>query len=174
LRIDTAKSTAIYAALKAMPSVAGVSLKTDARAAFQKVMDQGAGAMRYIMVLVTGIITFGIVYNSARIAFAERSRDLASLRVLGMTRGEAAFILLGELTVVTLLAIPLGAALGYYLSFLMSAGFSSDLYSVPVIFTPRSYGTAALAILIAAFLSGWLVKRDIDRLDLMSALKTRE
>ncbi|WP_417807212.1 ABC transporter permease [Thioclava sp.] len=174
LKIDTAKSAAIYVTLKKMPAVAGVSLKKDARAAFQKVMDQGAGAMRYIMVLITGVITFGIVYNSARIAFAERARDLASLRVLGLTRGETAFILLGELAVVTLIAIPVGAGLGYYLSFAMSAGFSSDLYRVPAMFSPPSYGTAALAILIASVLSGWLVKRDIDRLDLVSALKTRE
>ena len=157
-----------------MPSVAGISLKSDARRSLKKIMDEGAGAQRFIMLLITAIITFGIVYNSARIAFAERARDLASLRVIGLTRGEVGFILLAELAIVTLAAIPIGAALGYYLSILMSEGFSTDLYRIPVSFSPTSYGIAALAILGAAAISGWLVKADINRLDLVSVLKTRE
>jgi putative ABC transport system permease protein len=174
LRIDSAKGKGIYRALKDMPAVAGVSLKEDARAALQKQMDTGAGAVRYIMAAIAGIITFGIVYNAARIAYAERTRDLASLRIIGFTRGEAAFVLLGELAVVTLAALPLGTLLGYYLSFAIAAGFSTDLYQIPAVFSPQSYGTAALAVMVAAVISGWVVKRDIDRADLVSALKTRE
>lgn len=174
LRIDSDSSHALYRAIKDMPAVAGVSLKSEARVAFQKVLDTGAGAIRFIMAAIAGIITFGIIYNSARIAFAERARDLASLRVLGFTKGEAAFVLLGELAVITLLALPVGSWLGYYLSYAVSEGFSTDLYQIPAMVVPESYGTAALAVLIASAISGWLVKRDIDRLDLISALKTRE
>ncbi len=83
-------------------------------------------------------------------------------------------MLLGELAVVTLIAVPLGAVLGYYLSFGIAAGFSTDLYQIPAIFDPESYGFAALFVLGASLVSGWLVKRDIDRADLVSALKTRE
>lgn len=174
LTIDQARATAIYAALQAMPTVAGVSLKSDAEVAFQTIMDTGAGAMRYVMGAIAFIITFGIIYNAARIAYAERSRDLASLRVIGFTKGEAAFVLLGELAVVTLVALPVGAVLGYYLSFGIAAGFSTELYQIPAVFSPESYGFAALFVIGAAILSGWLVKRDIDRAELVSALKTRE
>ncbi|HSH26782.1 MAG TPA: ABC transporter permease, partial [Wenzhouxiangella sp.] len=174
LRVDAAHSQSVYRRLKDMPAVAGVSLKADARDAFQKLMDTGAGAMRYIMAAIAAVITFGIVYNAARIAYAERARDLASLRVIGFTRGEVAFVLLGELAAITLIALPTGALLGYYLSFGIAAGFSTDLYQIPAVFTPESYGTAALAVIAAAVASGWLVKRDIDRADLITALKTRE
>ncbi|SHE40152.1 putative ABC transport system permease protein [Modicisalibacter ilicicola DSM 19980] len=174
LRVDGAQRESVYRQLKDMPTVAGVSLKADARDAFQKLMDTGAGAMRYIMAAIAAIITFGIVYNAARIAYAERARDLASLRVIGFTKGEVAFVLLGELAAVTLVALPVGALLGYYLSFGIAAGFSSDLYQIPAVFTPESYGAAALAVIAAAVASGWLVKRDIDRADLIAALKTRE
>ena len=174
LRVDAAQRESVYRQLKEMPTVAGVSLKADARDAFQTLMDTGAGAMRYIMAAIAAMITFGIVYNAARIAYAERARDLASLRVIGFTKGEVAFVLLGELAAVTLVALPLGALLGYYLSFGIAAGFSSDLYQIPAVFTPESYGAAALAVITAAVASGWLVKRDIDRADLISALKTRE
>jgi putative ABC transport system permease protein len=174
LMIDRARADSIYRALQDMPKVAGVSLKSDARRAFQKLMDTGAGAIRYVMGAVAFVITFGIVYNAARIAQAERARDLASLRVIGFTRGEAAFVLLGELAVVTLAALPLGAVLGYYLSFGIAAGFSTDLYQIPAVFDPASYGFAALVVLSAALASGWLVKRDVDRTELVAALKTRE
>ena len=174
LTIDEARATDIYKALQDMPTVAGVSLKSDAQVSFQTLMDTGAGAIRYVMGAIAFIITFGIVYNAARIAYAERSRDLASLRVIGFTRGEAAFVLLGELAVVTLVALPLGALMGYYLSFGIAAGFSSELYQIPAIFDAASYGFAAMVVIGAAVGSGWLVKRDIDRAELVSALKTRE
>ena len=174
LRIDSAYSSTIYRTLKKMPAVSGVSLKSDARAALQKQMDTGAGAMRFIMAAIAGVITFGIVYNAARIAYAERARDLASLRVMGFTNGEAAFVLLGELAVVTLLALPVGALFGYLLSFAIAAGFSTDLYQIPVMVSAQSYAGAAVAVLTAAVVSGWLVKRDMDRTELVSALKTRE
>jgi len=174
LRIDDNKKSEIYRRIKEMPVVAGISLKTDAQRSLQRIMDEGAGFQRFIMLLITAVITFGIVYNSARISFAERARDLASLRVIGFTHGEVGFVLLAELAIVTLLAIPFGAVLGYYLSFLLAAGFSTDLYRIPTYFLPSSYGIASMAILISAILSGWLVKHDIDRLDLVSVLKTRE
>ena len=95
--------------------------------------------------------------------------------MIGFTKGEAAFVLLGELAVVTLLALPLGALMGYYLSFGIAAGFSTDLYQIPAIFDPASYGFAAMLVVLgAAVVSGWLVKRDIDRADLVATLKTRE
>lgn len=174
LSIDSAKADAIYARLKDMPTVAGVSLKAQARDAFQRMMNEGAGATRYVMAALAFIITFGIVYNSARIAQAERARDLASLRVLGFTKGEAAFVLLGELAVVTLAALPLGAALGYGLSILIAQAYSTEIYQIPALFDPPSYGSAVLVVVGAALASGWAVKRDLDRTDLVATLKTRE
>ena len=174
LRVDAALSESLYIALKDMPVIAGVSLKHEARAAFQEMVDSGAGSTRYIMAAIAGIITFGIIYNSARIAFAERARDLASLRVIGFTRAEAAFVLLGELAVITLLALPLGCGLGYYLALAIAQGFSTELYQIPATIGPENYGNAIIVVLLASLFSGWLVKRDLDRVDLVSALKTRE
>ncbi len=174
LMIDEAQREAIYAALQDMPTVAGVSVKSQARDAFVTLMNEGAGAIRFVMGAIAFVITFGIVYNAARISLAERARDLASLRVIGFSRGETAFVLLGELAVVTLVALPVGALLGYYLSFGVAVGFSTDLYQIPAVFDAASYGQAMLVVLGAALVSGWLVKRDLDRTALVDALKTRE
>ncbi len=174
LTVDAARAEAVHAALQDRPGVAGISVKAEARDAFLKMLNEGAGMVRYVMGAVAFVITFGIVYNAARIALAERARDLAALRVIGFSRGEAAFVLLGELAVVTLLALPVGAAIGYWMSFGIAAGFSTDLYQIPAVADPASYGTAVLVVIGAALVSGWLVKRDLDRADLIETLKTRE
>jgi len=164
----------VYATLKDMPMVAGVSIGAEAEKAFQDIMDQGAGSSRFIMGFMAFAITFGIIYNAARVAKDERTRDLASLRVMGFHQGETAFVLLGELAVVTLVALPIGVLMGNALSYLIAAGFSTDLYQIPVVFAPKATGTAIAIVVGAALTSGWLVKRDIDRTEIISALKTRE
>ncbi|MFD0979355.1 ABC transporter permease [Tropicimonas aquimaris] len=174
LRIDSAVRDEVLVAIKDMPGVAGVALKAETRDSIQTMMDSGMGMMRYIMLAIAGVVTFGIVYNSARIAFAERVHDLASLRVIGFSRGEAAFVLLGELGLVTLAALPLGALLGYGMAAAVSAAFSTEVYSIPLTFDAQSVGSAALAVLASAAFSGWLVKRDLDRVDLVTALKMGE
>ena len=126
------------------------------------------------MAAIAAIIAFGIVYNTARIAYAESAHDLASLRVLGFTKGEAAFVLLGELGAVVLIALPLGALAGYGLTFAIAEGFSTDLYQIPASFSPSALGQSGLAVIAAAVISGWMVKRDSDRAELVLALKSRE
>jgi putative ABC transport system permease protein len=174
LRIDDAEQDEVTEWLKNLPGVAGVSLKSEALAAFERLMDEGAGSTRYVMGTLAFIITFGIVYNAARIAYAERARDLASLRVIGFTRGEVAFVLLGEVAVVTLVAIPVGAGIAIGLSRLIATAYSNDIYSLPVTIAPSAFGNAALVVVAAAIFSGLMVKRDLDRSELVTALKTRE
>lgn len=174
LRIDPARQDEITEWLKDLPGVAGVSLKAEALAAFERLMDEGAGSTRYVMGTLAFIITFGIVYNAARIAHAERARDLASLRVIGFSRGEVAFVLLGEVAVVTLAALPVGGALAIGLTRLIATAYSNDIYSLPVTIAPSAFGNAALVVVGAAVVSGLIVKRDLDRSELVTALKTRE
>ena len=166
--------TKVYADLRDMPAIAGISLRNEAEVAFQKVMDQGAGSARFVMGIMAFAITFGIVYNVARVAQDESARDLASLRVMGFKHSEASFVLLGELAVVTLLALPLGILLGSGLSHLIAQGFSTDLYQIPVVFAPTAFGIAISVVVFAAGFSGWLVQRKIRSSDITLALKTRE
>ncbi len=174
LTVDSDQADAVAAAIKDMPAVAGVSRKNDQRDALVRIMNTGPGSVRFVMLAVAAIITFGIVYNAARIALAERSRDIASLRVMGFSKGEAAFVLLGELGAVILIALPVGLLMGRGLTYLIVKGFSTDIYQIPVVHSPASQGLATTVVVLAALLSGWLVKRDMDRADMIDALKTRE
>jgi len=120
------------------------------------------------------IIAFGVIYNTARVALSERGRELASLRVIGLTRGEISYILLGELTVLTLISIPVGLSIGYGLVCIVSDFMNSELYRIPVVVRPFTYGFAICVALISAIISGLVVRRKLDHLDLVAVLKSRE
>ncbi len=132
--------------------------------------------MRIILfnVFFSGVIAVGVVYNAARISLSERARDLASLRVLGFTHGEVNRILLGELAVVTLTAVPIGLVCGWALAWLTLALLRNELYRIPLSIDPSTYGVSVLVVVAAAWLSGLLVRRRLKSLDLISVLKTSE
>ena len=109
-----------------------------------------------------------------RIALSERGRELASLRVLGFERSEVAYILLGEMGLLTLVAIPLGLLAGYGLSAYLSVAFDSDLYRVPLVIGIEVYALAALVVVVSTVLSAALIWRSLARLDMVAVLKTRE
>jgi putative ABC transport system permease protein len=115
-----------------------------------------------------------MVYNGARIALSERGHELASLRVLGFTRREIGFILLGEQAVLTLMAIPFGFALGYGIAGLITIVIDTELVRFPLVISPTTYSLAFIVVAIAAFLSGYLVRWRLRHLDLVEVLKTRE
>ena len=174
LLVDPDLTDAFYQALKNTPVVAGVSLQEQAQNAFYETLQESLGTFVFFNTLFAALIALGVVYNSARISLSERGRELASLRVLGLTRGEVSYILLGELALLTLLALPLGALLGYLLAWTLVQSFNTELFRIPLIISPSTYGYAALVVLLSAAASGVLVHRRIQRLDLIAVLKTRE
>jgi putative ABC transport system permease protein len=128
----------------------------------------------WFYVLFAGVIAFGVVYNAARIALSERGRELASLRVLGYTRFEVSYVLLGELAVLAILALPLGCLLGAGIASLLARAFQNDAFRIPTTIDASTYGVACLVVLAATAVSALLVRRRIGRLDLVAVLKTRE
>lgn len=174
LAVTADQRDAVVAALKQAPRIAGV---TDRLTAIERFMDSMADIVlnfALISTLLAGSIAFGVVYNGARITLTERARELASLRVLGFTRAEIGFILLGELALLTLAAIPLGFLIGTGLIVAIVQGVASDLYRIPLVIVPSVYAFAAAVVLTASLLSGLLVARQLARLDLVAVLKTRE
>ncbi|GAB4390241.1 MAG: ABC transporter permease [Thermodesulfovibrionales bacterium] len=164
----------VYAKLHDMPRVAGTVVRESAIENFYSTMDRQVLIFAFFNTLLAATIAFGVVYNSARIALSERSRELASLRVLGFTRGEISYILLGELGLLTLAAIPLGFVIGRGLCAVMISKMQTDLFRVPLVLEPRTYAFSAAVVLVSAAVSGLIVRRRLDRLDLVGVLKTKE
>ena len=174
LTVDPARSDELYRTLKAVPAVAGVALKQRSIDSFNETLAETFYVMIFFNVLFSGIIAGGVVYNAARVSLSERSRELASLRVLGFTRGEISYILLGELAVVTLAAIPVGMVAGYVFAGLLVAAFNTELFRFPLVVTAKTFALSAASVVVAAVLSGLAVRRRLDHLDLVAVLKTRE
>jgi putative ABC transport system permease protein len=174
LTVDAAASATLYRELKAAPIVAGVGLQRLAEQNFRELMDQNIGFSIWMYTGFAALIAIGVVYNSVRISFAERQRELASLRVLGFTRGEVSYILLGEIAFLTLLALPIGAALGTGLAWYLARAMSSDLFRMPFVINPGTYGYAAMVVIVVTMVSGLLVRRELDRMDLVSVLKAQD
>ena len=174
LLLDPAEEDAFLAATRETPMIAMVLLKRNAWAQFHETLGETVLIFIGFFVAFAGALAMGVTYNAARIALSERGRELATLRVLGFTRGEIAYILLGETALLTLLALPLGALAGRGLVEVMGAAFRTELYRMPVTVPPAAYAEAAVVTILAAALSALLVRRRLDRLDLIAVLKTRE
>lgn len=165
---------ALNAAIKATPAVAGLTDWREVRHQFDATLQQNLFTMLSIQTLVGLMTAIGVVYNAARIQVSERSHELASLRVLGFSRWEVSFVLVGEIMLLTLIAIPMGWVLGYALAAGLVGAMSTDLMSIPFVVTRRTYALAGLAVFVASLVAVLLVRRRLDRVDLAMALKARE
>ncbi len=174
LQVDPLAMDAFWGAVKAAPLINSVFDKAGSMAAFDKTTSRNMGIFSGILTLFAVAMAVGIIYNAARIALSERAWELASLRVLGMTRAEVSVLLLAELGAELLVALPVGAFAGWALATLMMRLMSSDAIDFPVVIEPSTYASAALIVLAAGVVSALLVRRQVDRLDLVSVLKVRE
>jgi putative ABC transport system permease protein len=174
LMVDGAKVEQLAAVLKATPFVAGAGFKRSILRSFRETTAANMNLSIFINVIFASVIAFGVVYNAARVSLSERSRELASLRVLGFTRAEISLILLGELALLTLTALPIGALFGYSLSAAIVSSIDSEVYRFPLYVSRHAVAIACLGIIGAAIVSGLLVRRQLDRLDLVAVLKIRE
>jgi len=174
LAVEPQARSALNAQLKQVPVVAGVASPAQMLESFQKQMADSLFIGVFFILAFSSVIAVAVLYNGARIGLSERGRELASLRVLGFTRAEVAVLLLGEQAIVTVLALPIGCLFGYALSYLIVAGLATETYRIPMIITGRTYLLASIATVLAAMASGWIVRLRLDRIDLVSVLKTRE
>ncbi|NUP12388.1 MAG: ABC transporter permease [Polyangiaceae bacterium] len=174
LRIDPALEKDLDERLKAMPHVVSVTKRADILAQFRDQSGAMIATMTFMITLFAAIITVGVVYNNARVALSLRARDLASLRVLGFHRSEISAILLGEMAIQVLIALPLGMWFGSVLVHGIASTVDPEQFRLPIVLTAKSYAYAALVALVASVLSALLVRRKLDQLDLIGVLKTRE
>ncbi len=175
LQVDALKQRELYQTLKNTPKVASVAVKDAAIRSFETTIAENLLRMQTFNVIFAVIIALGVVYNSARVSFSERSRELATLRVIGFTRAEISVILLGELAVLVLVAIPLGMEIGTGLAWLSTQSMvETELFRIPLWLDRSTYAFSVVVILAATVASALLVRRSLDQLDLIGVLKTRD
>jgi putative ABC transport system permease protein len=174
LRIDPAAEDTTLRALRDTPAAAGVIVNRSLVRSFRENNARNLLFFTGILSVFASVIAVGVVYNNARIQLAERSWELASLRVLGFTRREVSVLLLGELALEVAAAIPLGLAAGFGLAVLLVELMPHDTMEIPMVILPSTYLYAAGVVAAAGLASALVVRNRIDRLDLVAVLKTRE
>jgi putative ABC transport system permease protein len=175
LRIDAPMESEVQSRLNDIPAIQAVARKSDAIASFEKQTDETMKVMTFIMTLFATAIAISIVYNNARVSVSMRGRDLATLRVLGFTRAEISAILLGEQAVQIAIAIPLGLILGTLGAKALIASWADpEIFRIPFIISDQTYAFSVAVVLASGIASALLVRRKLDRLDLIGVLKTRE
>lgn len=174
LALDPAARAATSRALDARPMVAGVAWRTDTVKSFRGTIAKTLLAFAGMLVAFAVAIAAGVVYSAVRASFAERSRELATLRVIGFTQGEAWRVLVGEVMLQLATALPLGALLGCLLSLLSSHAFESDLFRIPVVIARSTWLMALGVTTAAALLTTIAGRRWVRRIDLAEALRSEE
>ncbi|MEO9824630.1 MAG: FtsX-like permease family protein [Paracoccaceae bacterium] len=172
--LDESQTQALHNAIKETPEITGIVEMNENRQSFQDTIEENIVVMNSIYIVVAILITVGVTYNAARIQLSERARELASLRILGFGRSEVSYILMGEMMLIALIAQPIGWLIGAWIARLMTNNFTSDIYAIPLVLKPATFTLASLVVLTAAFVSVMIVRRRLDRLDLVSVMKTRE
>jgi putative ABC transport system permease protein len=174
LAVDARDVDEVTQRLNDLPAVAAVSRPSVDRGLVRAEEGDVLVVMHVILAIFAAAIAVGVVYNNARIAFELRSRDLATMRILGFTRGELAFVLLGEQAIQVVLGIGPGLYLGRQIGALSLSSIDREMLRIPVAVAPASYVGGACVVLLAALLSALVVRRQSDRLDLVAVLKARD
>jgi putative ABC transport system permease protein len=173
-RVDTARWTDFLRELKEQPRVSWVVVKESLRSNFRKTTAASIGLIQSIYLTFATIVAFGVVYNNARISLAERGRELATLRVIGFSQGEVGAVLVTELVILALIAVPVGLAFGTILAAGILQAVNTETVRLPTVFTLRNYAFAVMVVTVASTFSAMVVLRTLKNLDLVSALKAPE
>jgi len=173
LTIDNRFAPKLYAELKQMPKIAGVSFKDTTLKTFNETSAKYLIVFSLFLLGFAMVIAFGIVYNSARISFSERSWELASLRVLGFTKLETFRILVGEIVILILCSIPLGWYLGVQTTKALINEMAPEAMQIPFVIQPSTFTYSALVMVASGVLSGFVIWRKVRNLDMIEALKVR-
>ena len=172
--VDGAQRSAFLNALKTVPRVGWVVIKESLRANFKKTTAASINLLQTLYLILATIVAFGVVYNNARISLAERARELATLRVIGFSRREVGAVLITELVILALIAVPLGLLIGTgFASFILKA-VNTETVRLPLVLTASNYAFATLTVTIASALSALVVLRLLNHLNLVGALKAPE
>jgi putative ABC transport system permease protein len=174
VRLRPGSADAFNAAVANSPALAGVSHVRQAEASMRQTFSQGSGFMSTLFLTFAGMMAAGVAYATASVTLAEQQRDLATLQVLGYTRWQASYVMLGELALLTVVALPLGLWVGYGFAVWLMGTMSNELFTFPLVVDPAAYARSALFVLATVAVCGAWVRRGVDRIDLVASLKSRE
>lgn len=174
MSIEPAKKSIVFEKLKKMPAISGITFRDNAIKNFYDTLGETILVFTFFISIFGGTLAFGLIFNNAIISLAEKNRELATLRVIGLTETEVTYILLGELAILTLIAIPFGFLIGTVLCKILSVNLQSELYRVPLILKKNAYAYSGFIVIAASLFSSFFLYRRVKKLDMIATLKAQE
>jgi putative ABC transport system permease protein len=172
--VDQARRGEFLRALKTTPGVGWVAIKNSLRENFRQTTAASIGLIQSIYMTFAVVVAFGVVYNNARISLAERARELATLRVIGFSRREVGAVLITELAILALIAVPIGLFMGSGFAMAIFQAVNTETVRLPLVLTSANYALAVLVVAVASVVSTLMVLKNLNHLDLVGALKAPE
>jgi len=173
-RVDEIHRVEFLRALKKIPRVSWVAIKESLRENFRQTTAASIGLIQTIYMAFAMVVAFGVVYNNARISLAERARELATLRVIGFSRREVGTVLITELVILAMMAVPLGLLVGTGFATAILRAVNTETVRVPLVLTTSNYAFAVSVVTLASVISALVVLRKLNQLNLVGALKAPE
>ncbi|MBQ3880041.1 MAG: FtsX-like permease family protein [Oscillospiraceae bacterium] len=158
-----------------IPSSELISGKQDKRqlmdsfASFVEIMDS------MVLILVVAAVILGIVvlYNLGVMSYVERSRELATLKVLGFRNKKIGRLLISQNVWLTVIGVILGLPAGIGTLQWMISALAGE-YEMKLMLGPLTYSVSILLTFGVSLLVGWMVARKNRRIDMVEALKNAE
>lgn len=127
-----------------------------------------------VLIICAGALTFVVLFNLNNINIRERSRELATLKVLGFYDIELSQYIYRENVLITIIGVALGVLGGYFLNEFVVSTVEVDI----VMFGREIYGASYLkSILIAVgftVIVNIIVHFKLKKIDMASSLKSVE
>ena len=158
-----------------IPSSELISGKQDKR----QLMDSFGGFVQImdgmVIILIIAAVILGIVvlYNLGVMSYVERSRELATLKVLGFRSKKIGQLLILQNLWLTVIGVLLGLPAGLGTLQWMLSALASE-YEMKLMLGPLTYLVSILLTFGVSLLVGWMVARKNKKIDMVEALKNAE
>ncbi len=172
LLLTTPTEDCIYR-LNEMDEVTALKYPTEQFKQTMTIMDSTSVAFSILSGAALGL-AFVICYNMGLMNFTERTRDYATLKVLGYHQKEIRKLMLHENDITALLGVILGIPPGIILVdvILKSCEYDSMVFASNI--TIQSIALASLITFVFTWLIEWFLTRKVRSIDMVEALKSVE
>jgi putative ABC transport system permease protein len=126
------------------------------------------------MGLMSVAVGFAVIYNISKVSLSERSRELATMRVLGMTVRETNEIIAFEHWILSIVGIIAGIPITIGMRFALSNMMDMEMFVIPGRTAPEAFLLAALGCMCMVFMANQADRGAIRKFDLVEVLKERE
>ena len=167
-------SSSLGSHMAARPWVVGLNWRLSSYTKMKATLDQSLGTSLGILSTFAALLSFGSVLNLALVSLAERSREVGTFRVLGLTPVEVARIFVMESYVLNGLGILAGLPLGFLLVQMITRSYDTDFFRFPTLIPIHRIVLSVALMLVFITLAQLVVLRMVRSWPWLDALKVRE